>query len=116
MTPAPKKTRLVIRWPSAAVLIAGIAAVAAVFIFVPEHRGDIGLGVAAVFTIALAFMRRVLGVAIAASLALSIAIPSCTPTSKAAWERLLLSAADMALKLGVEAAERELATHGGENP
>lgn len=44
----------------------------------------------------------------------------CTPAGKALLERTLLSAADLALKLGAEAAEKwiedELGTSGGEEP
>ncbi len=69
-----KTTRVVVRWPTAAVVIAGIAAVTAVYVLVPEHRGDIGLGVAAAFALLLAVMRRLFGVAPLALL-LAIAIP-----------------------------------------
>lgn len=40
----------------------------------------------------------------------------CTPAGKAAFERVLLSAAEYAVKFGAEAIEHELATSGGEEP
>lgn len=42
----------------------------------------------------------------------------CTPTGKAAFERILLSAAEYAVKFGAEAIENEIESHssGGENP
>lgn len=89
-----KNTRLVIRWPSAAILIAGIAAVSAVYVLVddPEVRGNIGIGVAAVFALILAFARRILGVVALVAL-IAIPIPSCTPQQT-------LTALELARKLG----------------
>ena len=118
------KPRLVIRWPSAAVLCVGIITVAAVYVYVPDHRAEIALGIGGMFTVALAFMRRVLGVVVAAALALSIAIPSCTPAQKDAFERVLLSALELGAKVAgrvlLNEAERALKfgddTSGGESP
>lgn len=114
------KTRLVVRWPSAAVLIVGIVAVSCVYIFVPDHREEIGLAVGGAFALALAFMRRILGVAVAGALALAIAIPGCTPAQKEAFEATVLSALELAAKMAgrvlLDEAERALKfeTSGGE--
>lgn len=117
------KTRLVIRWPSAAVLIIGIVAVACVYIFVPDEttRNGIAAGAALVFALVLAFMRRILGVAV---VALALTIASCTPAQKDAFERVLLSALELGAKVAgrvlLNEAERALKfgddTSGGESP
>jgi hypothetical protein len=119
---ATTKRKVEIRWPSAVVLIVGIIAVAAVYVLVPEHREEIALGVGGVFAVVLAFMRRILGLAAPAVLALCIAIPSCTPAQKAAFEGAMLSALEMAAKAAgrvlLGEAERALKfeTSGGEEP
>lgn len=119
MTRATNK--LVVRWPSAAVMIAVIAAATAIYIFVPEHRDQWLAAAAIVGPLVVAFMRRVLGVAAVAALALAIAIPSCTPAQKAAFEAAALSALELAAKAATRVllseAERALKFgDGGENP
>lgn len=94
-----RQTRFVIRWPSAAVLIAGIVTVAAVYVYVPDHRTEIALGVGGLFTVALAFMRRILGVAVALCLAVAIPLlPGCT----IAEQRTALTALELARKIGCD--------------
>ncbi len=93
-----KPTKFVLRGPTAAVIAVGIIATAAVYVLVPDPttRNGIGWAVAGVFALALAFMRRVLGVV--AALVLAIAIPaSVTGCSNPGP---VLSALELARKVG----------------
>lgn len=94
--PEKKPTRIVIRWPSAAVAIAGFVCVAAVYVLVddPATRNGIAAGAALVLAVVLAFMRRILGVA--PVLALAIAIPAVGCSSPPT----VLSALELARKIG----------------
>ena len=49
-----------IEWPTAVVLATTIAALAAVYVLVPDHRDEIMAGVTALGTVALAVMRPLL--------------------------------------------------------
>lgn len=116
-------TKKKIEWPTAVVLATTIAALAAVYVLVPDHRAEIAIGVGALGSIALAFLRGLVPPGVPA-LFLAIAIPlnasGCTPAQKAAFEGAMLSALEMAAKAAgrvlLDEAERALKfeTSGGE--
>lgn len=116
-----RKTRPVLRPTSAAVLIAGIAAVTCAYLFgTPEQAA----GVAVAFGILMAFMRRVVGIAPALALltAITFTQSACSPAQKAAFEAAALSALELAAKAAtrilLSEAERALkfGDSGGESP
>lgn len=110
------KMKMGVRWPTAALLMTAIVSVACVYVFVPDHRTEIALGVGAVFTFALAFARRLYGVV--PVLCLSIAIPAAG--CSAGEVQAVLTAAELARKIGCEVLcpeSGEVCDHsGGENP
>ena len=54
-------TKKKIEWPTAAVLVATVAALTVVYILVPDHRAEIATVVGVSGSVVLAFMRAVLG-------------------------------------------------------
>ena len=113
-----------IEWPTAVVLATTIAALAAVYVLVPDHRTEILAGVATLGATLLAALPRVFGAsaptgtvdssrsrserrergtmpppaALVLLFAACLPMAACTPAQKAAFEAAALSALEMAAK------------------